>query len=144
MADEELRVKELPWFLQLFLDTVMLRSTPLTAMMWGTFLLLTVVHIAYACGLLARFGLDGGFAKDEDVKNITTEINQNLEKTRGDVAWLLTTQIHIATSTLCAMRDPIARANISNYIDQMETEYSAITKLSVPILPCPAPVPSSL
>jgi hypothetical protein len=140
---DEVERKELPWFIQLFFDVIMLKSTPLTAVVWGTFFILVIVHVAYACGFLTRFGLDAGFAKDDELKAITTEINQNLEKTRGDIAWLLKTQIHIGTATLCNSRDPIERADLANYVDQLENEYTAITQLSVPIVPCPATVQGS-
>jgi hypothetical protein len=137
-------LKQAPWWLRLALDVVMLKSTPLTAVVWGTFFIVVVIHIAYACGWLTRFGIDGGYATEEDLKGITTEINQNLERTRGDLTWLLKTQIYIASSALCATNTDLGRrADLANYIYQLESEYTAITKESVPTVPCPPPPASA-
>jgi len=146
-------LRQLPWQVRLVLDIVMLRSTPITAVFWCTFLLLMLVHVAWACGFLARYGFDGGFVRvsdqvaakqeaDNKVAGVERRANDRLASVEGKIDWQLklsiTRELRETAVALCKARDSADRAGLQAYIDQLVTEYERLTGKAIAAPPCTA------
>src|SRR5438874_1386977 len=119
-SGEHVRLRQLPWQIRLFLDIVMLRSTPITAVFWCGFLLLTVAHVTWSCGLLNRYGFGAGFVRVSDqqatqqesenrITGVEKKANERVASVEGKIDWelklTLTRELRDATGALCKARD---------------------------------------
>lgn len=151
-SGERVRLRQLPWQIRLFLDIVMLRSTPVTAVFWCGFLVLTTLHVAWSCGLLTPYGFDAGFVRVNDqvtakqeAENRIAGVEQKTEKriasAEGKIDWQLkltvTKELRDTTAVLCKTRDDSQRQGLQSYIDQLVEEYTRITGKSIAPPPCP-------
>lgn len=124
-------MKKAPFALQLFLDVIMLRSTPLTAVVWGTFLIAVSFHVAWTCGWLEKWGLGGGF----DMAGSSARVQQQL-------AWLVSNDARYFYSVLCRLPDGIAREQIIEHVDRLQAEYKYVANgQAVTFEPCPLTMP---
>jgi hypothetical protein len=123
-------LKKAPFALQLFFDVIMLRSTPVTAVVWGAFLLSVTLHVAWACGWLSRYGLGAGFEQSGS----STVVKQQ-------IVWLISNDARYFYGVFCRMPDGIAHEQVSEHLDRLQAEYHYLTNgQSIPFSPCP-PVP---
>ena len=126
-SDMKREMKKAPFPLELFLDVIMLRSTPLTAVVWGTFLLTVSLHVAWACGWLSRWGIGEGF----DAAGSAAKVQQQLQ-------WLVSNDARYYFAVLCRLPDGIAREQVADHLDRLEAEYKYLTNgQSVSFSPCP-------
>lgn len=152
MAADEVKAKELPLPVRLFLDVIYLRSTPITAVFWCTFLLITLGDIAYSQGLLERYGFDGGFVRVSEEKKQSAALDARLTKLDNDsqtrvngvnkkIDWQLklsiTRELRETTAVMCKSKSAAERDTLQRYIDQLVSEYKIISGDSVEPPPCP-------
>ena len=123
-------MKKAPFPLQIFLDVVMLRSTPLTAAVWSAFLLAVSFHVAWACGWLTNWGMDGGF----DRAGAAAKVQQQL-------IWLVSNDAKYFYGVFCRMPDGIAHEQVAEHVDRLQAEYHYLTNgQAIAFSPCP-PLP---
>lgn len=127
-------MRKAPFALQLFLDVIMLRSTPLTAVVWGTFLLTVSVHVAWSCGWMAKWGMGEGF----EMAGTSTKVQQQLE-------WLVSNDARYFYGVLCRLPDGISREQLIEHVDRLQAEYKYISNgQSVSFEPCPLSTPRAI
>lgn len=137
-------IKQLPWQLQLLLDIVMLRSTPITAVFWCGFLLVMAFHVAYACSWLPQWtGLDQGFVRVSDLSKADQQREQRIAGVERKIDWelklTLTREIRDASMALCKSHNPGERQGLQNYIDSLIEEYARVSGKTLTQPPCPHP-----
>jgi len=148
----QVKLKELPWQLRVFLDIVMLKSTPITAVFWCGFLVLTMAHVAWSCGLLTRYGFDAGFVRvadqviakqetDNHIAGVEDKATKRLAAVEGKIDWQLqltiTRELRDTVAALCKSRDDGQRQGLQSYIDQLVQEYARVTGKTIAPSPCP-------
>jgi hypothetical protein len=137
-------VKQLPWQLRALVDIVMLRSTPVTAVFWCSFLAAMSFHVAYACGWLPTWtGIDQGFVKVTDQAKTDSQREARIAGVEKKIDWelklTLTRELRDAALALCKARNPSERSGLQTYIDQLVEEYTLVTGKAIVPPSCPNP-----
>lgn len=120
---------QLPWFLQLLLDLATFRRNPITYITMGAFVLVVCLHIAWACGWLVTFGLDGGFEKVSDSERMERAVNWGLKLQ-------VTREVREVTASYCRSTDESDRYALQNYIGSLLDGYEKATNTTMVMPPC--------
>jgi len=131
----------------------MLRSTPLTAVFWSAFLIVTCFNIAYAWNFLPSWiPIEAGFVRMADerrndalrearVAQLEQKTDTRITDVQNKVDWqlklLLVREIRDANTALCHSRSAGERDSLQGYIDQLIQEYTRVTGNTLPQPPCP-------
>lgn len=117
---EKEELKEMPWWLRLALDVVMLRSTPLTAVIYTILWSSVVIHITWECGYLDQFGFPS-----------------HNQKVKQELAWLVSNDGRYFSGVLCKLPEGGWEAeHINEHIDRLQAEYQFLTGHEITLPPC--------